>query len=166
VRRGLARDAQKPHFKFMPNRPDIDPIHPAMPRLEALADLMDARFQIPGLPFKFGLDAIIGLLPVVGDTINLSISGYIVSEGIRLGAKKRDIIKMLFNIFLDWLIGLVPIIGDIFDVTWKGNLRNIRILQDRLRQEAQETGQKTREQKIRHISAENDRAIARPRNLD
>ncbi len=103
-------------------------VQPALNRLEALADLMDARFQIPGLPFRFGLDAIIGLIPVLGDTVNLTVSGYIVAEAVRLGARKRDLVRMLFNIFIDWLIGLVPIIGDIFDVTWKGNLRNIEIL--------------------------------------
>ncbi len=103
-------------------------VQPALNRLEALADLMDARFQIPGLPFRFGLDAIIGLIPVLGDTVNLTVSGYIVAEAVRLGARKRDLVRMLFNIFIDWLIGLVPIIGDIFDVTWKGNLRNIKIL--------------------------------------
>ncbi len=112
----------------MNNSQDMESIQPALNRLEALADLMDARFQIPGLPFRFGLDAIIGLIPVLGDTVNLSVSGYIVAEAVRLGARKRDLVRMLVNIFLDWLIGLVPIIGDIFDVTWKGNLRNIAIL--------------------------------------
>ncbi len=96
---------------------------------------MDAKFKLPGIPIRFGLDAIIGLIPVAGDTINLAIAGYIVTDAVRLGARKRDIIKMLFNIFLDWLIGLIPLIGDIFDVTWKGNLRNIRILQEALMRE-------------------------------
>lgn len=110
----------------------IDTAHPALPRLEALADLMDAKFRIPGLPFRFGLDALVGLIPVAGDTVNLSISAYIVFEAFRLGARKRDIVKMLFNIFIDWFFGLVPLIGDIFDVTWKGNLRNIKILKESL----------------------------------
>ena len=116
--------------------PAIEP-HPDMPRLQALAELMDAKFKIPGIPIRFGLDAIIGLLPVAGDTVNLSISGYIVYEAVKLGARRRDIYKMVFNIFLDWLIGLVPLIGDLFDVTWKCNLRNIRILQDSLKRQAE-----------------------------
>jgi len=93
---------------------------------------MDARFQIPGIPIRFGLDGLIGLIPGIGDTINLGVAGYIVLEGVRLGAQKRAIYHMIFNIFLDWFIGLIPLIGDIFDVTWKGNLRNIRILQKAL----------------------------------
>jgi len=96
---------------------------------------MDAKFKLPGIPIRFGLDALIGLIPVAGDTVNLAVAGYIVADAVRLGARKRDIIKMLFNIFIDWLIGLIPLIGDIFDVTWKGNLRNIRILQEALMRE-------------------------------
>lgn len=110
----------------------VDPIHPAMPRLEALANLMDAKFKIPGIPIRFGIDALVGLIPVAGDTVNLSISAYIVAEAVRLGARKRDIGRMLFNIFLDWVIGLIPLIGDMFDVTWKCNIRNINLLKSSL----------------------------------
>ena len=116
----------------MTDQVDMEPIHPAMPRLEALADLMDAKFKIPGLPIRFGIDALVGLIPVAGDTVNLSISAYIVAEAFRLGARKRDIARMLFNIFLDWLIGLIPLIGDIFDITWKCNIRNINLLKESL----------------------------------
>ena len=111
---------------------DINLDHPTLQRLEALADLMDAKFKIPGIPIRFGIDALVGLIPVAGDTVNLSISGYIVFEAIRLGARKRDIVKMLFNIFLDWLIGLIPLIGDLFDVAWKCNVRNINLLKESL----------------------------------
>lgn len=116
----------------MTDQVDMEPIHPAMPRLEALADLMDAKFKIPGLPIRFGIDALVGLIPVAGDTVNLSLSAYIVAEAFRLGARKRDIARMLFNIFLDWLIGLIPLIGDLFDVAWKCNVRNINLLKESL----------------------------------
>lgn len=110
----------------------MEPIHPAMPRLEKLAVLMDAKFKIPGIPIRFGIDALVGLIPVAGDTVNLAISAYIVGEAVRLGARKRDIARMLFNIFLDWLVGLIPLIGDLFDITWKCNIRNINLLKESL----------------------------------
>lgn len=96
-------------------------------RLEALAKLMDARFTLPILPIPIGLDTIIGLIPGVGDTISLGISGIIVAGSHKLDLPKRHLVQMGGNIFVDWLIGLVPIIGDLFDVGWKGNLRNVRI---------------------------------------
>ena len=114
----------------------FDDLDVELQRLAALADLMDARFQIPGIPIRFGLDGLIGLIPGIGDTINLSIAGYIVFQGYRLGARRRDLILMLANIIFDWFMGLIPLIGDIFDVTWKGNLRNIRILENALRRNA------------------------------
>lgn len=96
-------------------------------RLEALAKLMDTRFNLPFLPMPIGLDAIIGLIPGIGDTISLGISGVIVAGSYKLNLPKRHIAKMGGNIFVDWIIGLVPIIGDLFDVGWQGNLRNVRI---------------------------------------
>ncbi len=112
--------------------PAIEASHPGFRRVQRLADLMDSRFKVPGTPIRLGLDAIIGLIPGIGDTVNLGIAAYIVLEAIRLGARKRDIVHMLFNIGLDWLIGLIPLIGDLFDVGWRGNMRNIAILEKRL----------------------------------
>lgn len=116
----------------MSDNHSLEPTHPAFSRLDALADLMDAKFKIPGIPIRFGIDALVGLIPVAGDTVNLMISGYIVAEAARLGARKRDIARMVFNILLDWLIGLVPLIGDMFDVMWKCNIRNINLLKESL----------------------------------
>lgn len=97
-------------------------------RVEALARMMDAAFTIPGTNIPLGLDAIVGLIPVVGDTVSLAVASYIASHGIGLKAKKRHMVRMGGNIFLDWLIGLVPLIGDIFDIGWRGNLRNAALL--------------------------------------
>ena len=96
--------------------------------VEKLARLMDSRFALPGMPVKLGLDTIIGLIPVLGDTIGLSISGYIIAQAKRLGVSDATLMKMSLNVFLDWLIGLVPILGDLFDWGWQANNRNARLL--------------------------------------
>jgi len=101
-------------------------------RLEALADLLDTRFKVPFLPVPIGLDSIIGLIPGVGDTISVGLSGFIVVESYRLGLPKRYLARMCGNILIDWIVGLVPIIGDLFDIGWRGNIRNVKIVRDAL----------------------------------
>lgn len=100
----------------------------ALERVESLAKTMDAAFKIPGTNIPIGLDSLVGLVPAIGDTVSLGIAGYIASHGLGLGAKKRHMMRMGWNIFLDWLIGLVPLIGDLFDIGWRGNLRNAELL--------------------------------------
>jgi len=96
--------------------------------VERLARLMDSRFAIPGLPVKLGLDTIIGLIPGIGDTIGLGVSGYIIAQAKRVGVSRPALYQMIFNIFLDWLVGLIPILGDLFDWGWQANNRNARLL--------------------------------------
>ncbi|MEP3889927.1 MAG: DUF4112 domain-containing protein [Hellea sp.] len=96
--------------------------------IESLAKMMDSQFAIPGTQLHLGIDTLIGLIPGIGDTISLGIAGYIVFHAKRLGARKRTLSRMVYNIFIDWLIGLVPIIGDFFDMGWKGNNKNAALL--------------------------------------
>lgn len=96
-------------------------------RLEAIAKLMDARFHLPILPIPIGLDTIVGLIPGIGDTISLGVSGVIVAGAKKLDLPNHHLLQMGANIFVDWLIGLVPVIGDLFDIGWQGNMRNVRI---------------------------------------
>ena len=109
---------------------DIEEVQLA--RLEALAHLMDARFNVPILPIPIGLDTIIGLIPVVGDTISLGVAGGIVVGARKLDIPTRHLSLMGGNIFIDWAIGLVPIIGDLFDIGWQGNMRNVKIVRAHL----------------------------------
>lgn len=112
------------------NSPIIDD-HPHEARVqsvEKLAKLMDSQFTIPGVPYNLGLDTLIGFIPVVGDTVGLGVSGFIVVESARMGVRKRTLARMLGNIAIDWLIGLIPVIGDLFDWGWKANNRNAAIL--------------------------------------
>lgn len=107
---------------------DDHPHEARVQSVEQLAKLMDSQFAIPGVPFNLGLDTIIGFIPVLGDTVGLGVSGYIVVESYRLGIRKRTLSRMLFNIGIDWLIGLIPLIGDLFDWGWKANNRNAALL--------------------------------------
>lgn len=101
-------------------------------RLDMLAQLMDNAFVIPGLNRRVGLDAIIGLVPGIGDAATTLIQSYIIWEARRIGAPKRVIARMVANVALDGLVGLVPFAGDAFDAVFKANIRNVRILRDYL----------------------------------
>lgn len=101
-------------------------------RLDALADLLDTAFLIPGTNIRFGLDALIGLVPGIGDAISSALSLWIVHEAHQLGARPHVIVRMLGNVALDGVVGAVPLLGDAFDVAWRANRRNLRILREHL----------------------------------
>ncbi len=98
-------------------------------RLRTLGKILDNAIPIPGTKYKIGLDPIIGLFPAVGDYLTLIVSGYIVYESAKLGAKQDTLTKMALNILIDSLIGTVPVAGDLFDVAWKANLQNLELLE-------------------------------------
>jgi len=106
----------------------MEKLRQTVEHVEDLAQLMDSQFTLPGTSINLGLDALIGLIPVIGDTLNLGVASYIVSRAANAGAPKRHLIRMSWNVFIDWLIGLVPLIGDIFDIGYKANLRNAHLL--------------------------------------
>lgn len=99
-----------------------------MARLDALANLLDNQFRIPGTNFRFGIDAIIGLVPYVGDISGLIISGYLFHIMLRNGAGVGVLLRMLGNVLLDAAVGVIPFIGDIFDFGYKANRRNVDLL--------------------------------------
>jgi hypothetical protein len=104
-------------------------------RIDALATLLDTALVIPGTGVRLGLDALIGLFPVVGDIITTALSLFIVHEAYRLGAPGHVIARMLGNVTLDGVFGAVPLVGDAFDVLWRANRRNVRLLQKWLHHE-------------------------------
>ena len=97
-------------------------------RLDALASLLDTAILIPGTNVRFGLDAVIGLVPGIGDAITTMLSLYIVKEARALGAPRHVILRMLGNVALDGVVGAVPLAGDLFDVMWRANRRNMKLL--------------------------------------
>jgi uncharacterized protein DUF4112 len=97
-------------------------------RLDKLTHLLDTAFPIPGTPYRFGLDGLLGLIPGVGDTIGAALSAYIILEAARLGFSKRTLLRMGGNVAIEALVGIVPILGDIFDIAWKANVKNVALL--------------------------------------
>lgn len=106
-------------------------------RIDRLATLLDTALVIPFTKFRFGVDSLFGLAPVVGDVVTTGLALYIVYEAHKLGAPKHVLGRMLTNVALDGLIGAVPVAGDVFDVIWRANKRNVRILREHLDRESQ-----------------------------
>ncbi len=98
--------------------------------LDSLAKLMDSQFQIPSTKIRFGLDALIGLIPGVGDFAGFLVSGYMIMVLASNGASGFVIARISFNILIDALIGSIPILGDIFDFTFKANERNMKLVHE------------------------------------
>jgi len=99
--------------------------------LENLSRYLDGLFRIPGTGWRFGLDALIGLIPNVGDTLTSFASFYILLAGARYGVPKITLLRMAFNIGLDYLVGTIPFIGDAFDFVWKANQMNMELIRTR-----------------------------------
>ena len=97
-------------------------------QVNRLAWLLDNSIQIPLINYRIGLDAIIGLIPGLGDATGLVVSSVIVIQAIRLGAPKATLVRMVLNIAIEALVGLIPMLGDVFDATFKSNARNVRLL--------------------------------------
>ena len=98
-------------------------------RLHALSKLLDMAFILPGTKIRYGIDGLIGLVPVIGDIITTAISLWVVREARALGAPWYLTTRMLGNVALDGVVGLVPLAGDAFDVMFRANVRNVRMLQ-------------------------------------
>ncbi|OAF18863.1 MULTISPECIES: DUF4112 domain-containing protein [Bradyrhizobium] len=97
-------------------------------RLEAIAKLLDVAFILPGTNIRYGIDGLIGLIPVVGDIITTAISLWLVREARALGAPWYITARMLGNVAVDGVVGMVPFAGDAFDVMFRANMRNVRLL--------------------------------------
>src|SRR6476620_9185795 len=99
--------------------------------LDNLARYLDGLFRVPGTGWRFGLDALIGLVPNVGDTLTSFASFYILLAGVRYGVPKITLLRMAFNIGLDYIVGSIPLVGDGFDFVWKANKRNMELIRTR-----------------------------------
>jgi hypothetical protein len=106
--------------------------------LEQLAWLMDDLFRIPGLGWRFGLDALIGLVPGLGDITTSVVSFYILAAAVRYRVPKITMLRMGLNIGLDYLVGSLPVVGDVADAWWKSNQKNLDLLRRRATVSAEE----------------------------
>jgi hypothetical protein len=96
-------------------------------RLRQLAWLLDNSIPLPG-GYRIGLDAIIGLVPGIGDAIGALVSAYIVNEARSLGAPRSVLLRMMGNVLLETVVGAIPFAGDLFDAGFKANSRNLALL--------------------------------------
>ena len=92
---------------------------------------MDDLFRVPVLGWRFGLDALIGLVPGLGDTSTALVSFYVLAAAVRRGVPKITLLRMGLNIGIDYLFGSLPIVGDFADAWWKSNQKNIALLRER-----------------------------------
>ncbi|WP_309888751.1 DUF4112 domain-containing protein [Archangium sp.] len=105
--------------------------HEALARVRNLARLLDTSIPLPG-GIRIGWDAVIGLIPGLGDGVGALFSAYIVLQAVRLGASREVLVRMVGNVALEALMGAVPLLGDIFDAAFKANVRNVRLIEEHL----------------------------------
>ncbi|MBJ6142880.1 DUF4112 domain-containing protein [Hymenobacter sp. BT559] len=96
--------------------------------VEGVARLMDSQFRLPGTRFRFGLDPLLGLVPIVGDLSSTAVSVALLMTMMRHGASGAVVVRMALNIFIDTVVGAIPLIGNIFDFAYKSNERNVALL--------------------------------------
>lgn len=106
--------------------------------LDRLGWLMDDLFRVPVLGWRFGLDALTGLVPVLGDTSTALVSFYILAAAVRYRVPKITMFRMGLNIGIDYLLGSLPVIGDLADAWWKSNRKNLDLLKRRATVSAEE----------------------------
>ncbi|HKG13980.1 MAG TPA: DUF4112 domain-containing protein [Pyrinomonadaceae bacterium] len=106
--------------------------------LDQLSTLMDGLFRIPGTGWRIGLDALVGLIPGIGDFATTAVSFYILAAGVRYRVPKVTLLRMAANVGVDYVLGAVPVVGDLFDAAWKSNQMNVELLRRRASVSAEE----------------------------
>jgi len=99
---------------------------------------MDDLFRVPVLGWRFGLDALIGLVPGLGDTSTALVSFYILAAAVRYRVPKITLLRMGLNVGIDYVVGALPLVGDLADAWWKSNRMNLELLQNRATVSAEE----------------------------
>jgi hypothetical protein len=107
-------------------------LNATLDRIEAIARLMDGAFVLPGTNVRIGLDAVLGLVPMIGDVAGQLVSVYFVTQARRLGAPRALIARMIVNVMVDTVLGSVPIVGDVFDALFRANEMNLALLRQHL----------------------------------
>ncbi|WP_394730524.1 DUF4112 domain-containing protein [Altererythrobacter sp. GH1-8] len=108
-------------------------------RIEAMEMLLERSFRIPGINVPVGLDAIVGLVPVLGDIVTTAMGAYLVWEARNLGLPKWKLWRMGANVAFDAAVGVVPVVGDAADFLFRSNTRNLRIIKKHLDKHHPET---------------------------
>lgn len=101
----------------------------SLEQARVLAKLLDSAVRVPGTNIKVGLDALLGLVPGIGDALGTLLSAHIVVLGAREGVPFAVLVRMLLNIVIDAAVGVIPLLGDVFDVVFRSNQRNLALLE-------------------------------------
>ncbi|WP_284380986.1 DUF4112 domain-containing protein [Litoribrevibacter albus] len=109
-----------------------DDLKLSLKRLNRFSRIMETQWRIPFTKIRFGLDFLIGLVPVVGDVLTGLLSLWLIKESLRYQLPKRIYIKMVLNVLLDVLVGSIPLLGDFFDLMFKANRRNLKLVIEHL----------------------------------
>ncbi|KAF0803102.1 hypothetical protein A6D6_03793 [Alcanivorax xiamenensis] len=107
-------------------------------RLDRFSTWTDSSIGIPFTRFRIGLEALVGLIPGIGDVVGLLLSGYVLLQARKVGASGKVKRRMVRNILVDFLGGLLPVVGDAFDAVFKANTRNTRLLREYLHEQLEE----------------------------
>jgi len=109
--------------------------------LDRLGWVLDDLFRIPVLGWRIGLDALVGLIPGVGDTATTVASLYVLGSAVRYRVPKVTLLRMGLNLGIDYALGSLPLVGDVFDAWWKSNQKNVALLRERATVSANEARQ-------------------------
>jgi hypothetical protein len=110
--------------------PQLDQtLSPILTRIRWFSYALDRSIPVPGTQFRFGLDPILGLVPVAGDILGAIASLYILLEAARFHLPRITLIRMVLNILCETVIGIIPVVGNLFDAAWKANTRNLALLE-------------------------------------
>ena len=123
--KSIAERGARAALTKQPERADVER------SLDQLSRAMDGLFRIPGTGWRIGLDALVGLIPGVGDFATTAVSLYILAAGVRYRVPKVTLLRMAANVGVDYLLGAVPVVGDLFDAAWKSNQMNVELLKQR-----------------------------------
>jgi hypothetical protein len=113
-------------------RADMRSLRERLERLDWLSNLLDVAFAVPGTNIRFGVEALLRLMPGFGDAAASALSVYVLYEASRLPIPKALLVRMIANVVIEGAIGAVPLAGDAFDVAFRANRRNVALLREYL----------------------------------
>ncbi|MFB6194822.1 MAG: DUF4112 domain-containing protein [Haloplanus sp.] len=119
-----------------PDDADADALSPEtaadLRRLREVSHLLDDSIRVPRTNYRIGIEPLVGLVPVVGDTVGVAVAIYVLSVAVRTGVPRATLARIAVVLWIDAAVGTVPVLGDIFDAYWKANLRAVRLLDARV----------------------------------
>ncbi len=117
--------------KGKPSNPS-SAVDPRLKHIRWLSRWLDSSIQIPGTNLRIGFDALIGLIPGIGDALGAALSSYIIILALSLNISAWTLTRMVINVLIEAIIGAIPILGDVFDAVWKANEKNRRLVEESL----------------------------------